>query len=196
MATPTPPSPTTLIPNPASLHAPELIVFKDSCHIREQVYVHEQQAVPLVHHLDNDDARSVHFVIYAPIITPVASTITNTQQEHIPVGTIRLLPYPDHIRPLPNSRIITALPDAEISPPSHLFFQSHPPYQIDKASTLYDGIEPYIRLGRLAVLPEYRGQGYADSLIQVAMKWAAEHPKFSYEMLSEEEKKEVPEWRG
>lgn len=36
--------------------------------------------------------------------------------------------------------------------------------------------EPSIRLGRLACLAEYRGYGLGKSIIQMALKWASEHP--------------------
>ncbi|KAF7945889.1 uncharacterized protein EAE97_004927 [Botrytis byssoidea] len=115
---------------------------------------------------------------------------------YIPVGTLRLLPYPDTLRPLPHTRIIVGLPTEEIPPSSIFFFQPSPTYRVNPASTLHDGVEPYVRLGRLAVLKEYRGRGYADLLIQAALKWAGENPRFSEEALSEEEKGTVPEWKG
>ncbi|TGO66934.1 hypothetical protein BOTNAR_0051g00140 [Botryotinia narcissicola] len=166
-------------------------IFKDSCSVREQVFVHEQHAVPLMHHLDNDDARSVHFVIYAP-----CSPAEEFPDSYIPVGTLRLLPYPDTLRPLPHTRIIAGLPTEEIPSSSTFFFQPSPTYKVNPASTLHDGVEPYVRLGRLAVLKEYRGKRYADLLIQAALKWAGENPRFSEEALSEEEKGTVPEWKG
>ncbi|TGO29363.1 hypothetical protein BPAE_0015g00070 [Botrytis paeoniae] len=169
----------------------QIPIFKDSCSVREQVYVYEQRAVPLIHHLDNDDARSVHSVIYAP-----CSFSEGSQDPYIPVGTLRLLPYPDTLRPLPHTRIIAGSPSVEIPPSSTLFFQPSPAYKVNPASTLHDGIEPYVRLGRLAVLKEHRGKGYADILIQAALKWAGENPRFSEEALSEEEKGMVPEWKG
>ncbi|KAF7903469.1 uncharacterized protein EAF01_006518 [Botrytis porri] len=177
----------------------QIPIFKDSCSVREQVFVYEQRAVPLIHHLDNDDARSVHFVIYAPpnphsLLSD--SDLETSQIPYIPVGTLRLLPYPDTLRPLPHTRIVAGSPTEEIPPSSTFFFQASPTYKINPATTFHDGIEPYIRLGRLAVLKEYRGKGYADILIQAALKWAGEHPRFSEEALREEEKGRVPEWKG
>ncbi|TGO65706.1 hypothetical protein BCON_0001g00200 [Botryotinia convoluta] len=177
---------TPLPPHKLSIQLPP-----HSCYVREQVYVYEQRAVPLIHHLDNDDARSVHLVIYAPC------SLTETSQEpYKPVGTLRLLPYPDTLRPLPHTHIIAGSPTVEIPPSSIFFFQPSPTYRVNPASTLHDGIEPYVRLGRLAVLKEHRGKGYADLLIQAALKWAGENPRFSEEALSEEEKGTVPEWKG
>ncbi|KAG4025444.1 hypothetical protein MFRU_058g00270 [Monilinia fructicola] len=179
-------------------HCSEIPIFKDACYVREQVFVHEQQAIPLIHHLDTDDARCVHIVIYAPDDVSSGGSRDTVQSKYVPVGTIRILPYPDHERPLPNSSIVAPPPitDEELLQSSILFNLPPPPYKPTIPSDLYDGIEPYIRLGRLALLPSYRGRGYADLLIQTALKWASENPKFSYEMLGEKEKKSVPEWRG
>ncbi|RAL59613.1 hypothetical protein DID88_006472 [Monilinia fructigena] len=181
----------------------EIPIFKDACYIREQVFVHEQQVVPLEHHLDPDDARSVHIVVYAPDDSEPKDVIPgdsreSLQSKYIPIGTIRVLPYPDHARTLPNSSIMAPPPITnEELPHSSIFFNLPPsPYKPTTPSALHDVIEPYIRLGRLALLPSYRGRGYANLLIQAALKWAAENPKFSYEMLGEKEKKSVPEWRG
>ncbi|KAB8298072.1 hypothetical protein EYC80_001837 [Monilinia laxa] len=191
------------LPSYNQAHCSEIPIFKDACYVREQVFVHEQQVVPLVHHLDPDDARSVHIVIYAPENSEPEDIISGDSREsfqskYVPVGTIRILPYPDHARPLPNSSIVAPPPTTnEELLHSSIFFNLPPPaYESTVSSALHDGIEPYIRLGRLALLPSYRGRGYADLLIQAALKWASENPRFSYEMLREEEKKRVPEWRG
>ena len=41
---------------------------------------------------------------------------------------------------------------------------------------IHDGKEPYIKLGRFATLPPFRGQGLGSLLIQKAVEWAQAHP--------------------
>lgn len=36
--------------------------------------------------------------------------------------------------------------------------------------------EPYVKLTRVAVLPEYRGKGIARRLVETAVDWARQHP--------------------
>ncbi|EGE07009.1 acetyltransferase [Trichophyton equinum CBS 127.97] len=35
--------------------------------------------------------------------------------------------------------------------------------------------KPFVKIGRLAVLPTYRGKGLARRLVEMALEWAAEH---------------------
>lgn len=57
-------------------------LFKDAMVVRTEVFVHEQ-GVPIENERDDDDERSIHWVIYADSETPV--------------GVIRLVPSPhDH----------------------------------------------------------------------------------------------------
>ena len=43
------------------------------------------------------------------------------------------------------------------------------------ATHMWDGHEAYIKVGRMATLKEYRGQGVARRLIQEAMEWVKGH---------------------
>lgn len=47
---------------------------------------------------------------------------------------------------------------------------------ITRTSSLHDGREPYIKLGRLATLKEYRRLGLARMLLNAALEWASQHP--------------------
>ncbi|KAM3076216.1 hypothetical protein ACMFMF_005551 [Clarireedia jacksonii] len=172
-------------------------VFLDACDVREKVFVHEQGACPVSHHLDTDDARAAHLVIYAPPPSTTTDPESESQQSgSIPVGTIRIVPYPDWPHPLPDSHFDPPPDDAEVEDASTFFFKSPPKYQVDKKTTLHDGAEPFLRFGRLCLLKEYRGKEYANLLIQEAVKWAKEHPNFAKDQLSDEEKEKIPEWKG
>ncbi|KAJ9266756.1 hypothetical protein DTO212C5_6183 [Paecilomyces variotii] len=78
---------------------------------------------------------------------------TSTDAKRTPIGVIRLVPPPHE----PHEALI------------------HP----EKAASLpkYDlSHEPYVKLTRVAVMPEYRGRGLARFLVETALQWAAEHP--------------------
>lgn len=42
----------------------------------------------------------------------------------------------------------------------------------DRVTKMHDGVEAYIKLGRLCVLKEWRGRGIANMLIETACAWA------------------------
>lgn len=166
--------------------------FKEAMSIREEVFVREQH-VPLENELDADDARSFHWVVYASVST--SSPPPSRAQHHHPstqpgagasdgrdrrrssassrraststasrvaVGTIRLVPPPHPPHPAPGSR--HAIDDREAAAAAA---------PRDRPTAKHDGREPYVKLGRLAVLPAYRGLGLARLLINAALEWAA-----------------------
>lgn len=132
--------------------------FIDAMTVREEVYVKEQN-IPLENELDEDDARSFHWVAYASI--PVKAVATNgngndqnarkhSDSTKIPIGTIRLVPPPH---------------------------PAHPGHEFTKfAPGNGDSTESYIKLGRLAVIPEFRKAGVSKLLIESALTYAREHP--------------------
>lgn len=138
-------------------------VFKDALTVREAVFVKEQ-GVPAEMELDADDARSCHWVIYdqAPGHTEV-----------VPVGTIRMVPFPHAPHPLPGSSW-----DADEDSKACMETPRPPPYITDRATSLHDGLEPYIKLGRLAVLKEFRGRKLANLLVNTAIEWAEKHSDY------------------
>jgi GNAT superfamily N-acetyltransferase len=72
---------------------------------------------------------------------------------------------------------------------SETFFRRPPPeYQVDRATSIHDGKEPYLKLGRLCVIKEFRGKKLGDKLIQAALKWAGGNPNFGIER--------SPAWKG
>jgi predicted GNAT family N-acyltransferase len=151
--------------------------FLHALSVRETVFVNEQKAVPLQHHIDGDDARSYHWVLYSP------------SNPSLPIGTVRLVPFPQHPHPEAGSRF--EAPTSSTSPqhPTVLFTTPIPEYKIDRKMDLHDGVEPVIKLGRLCVVKEERGKGYANLLIQAALAWAREHPE-GFEIEG------IPRWKG
>lgn len=157
---------------PASQQSPSIpSVFRDAMDIRDAVFVKEQKNVPLVHHIDPGDARSQHWVIYAS--SPETQSSQSPQPQ--PVGTVRLAPFPQDPHPEPGGVYEAPGEDAPVED-SRTFFTSPPQeYKIDRATSLHDGKEPYLQIGRLCILEEFRGHKFADVLIQTALKWASEN---------------------
>jgi predicted GNAT family N-acyltransferase len=148
---------------PASHQPPSIPhTFLDSLTVRETVFVHEQKNVPLVHHIDTDDARCCHWVLYSP--------------EKKPIGTVRLVPFPHRPHPSPGARFEAPGKDDPVEDSSTFFSIPPPEYRIEPATSLHDGKELYIKLGRLCVVKEFRGKNLADLLIQAALEWARGNP--------------------
>lgn len=73
-----------------------------------------------------------------------------------------------------------------------MFFAKDPVYARDRKTDLHDGVEPYVKLGRLCVVKEERGRRVADSLIQGALDWAREN----WEEVRKMDENEGGEWKG
>ncbi|KAA8572264.1 hypothetical protein MFRU_003g05120 [Monilinia fructicola] len=183
--------------------------FLDAMEVRESVFV-EEQGVPLENEFDSDDPRACHWVIYASInettnpeikdsdgnIIQRKKSITRSQ----PIGTIRLVPFPHPPHPEPGSSYhadaLETAPNAEGTNP--------PPYIVDRATTYHDGVEPYIKLGRLAVVKEFRGAGISKLLAGAAMGWAQQHPSYfnpsiatmGMQNVGASSTEEIPVWKG
>lgn len=140
--------------------------FIDAMTVREEVFV-EEQKVPLENELDDDDQRSFHWVAYASIPMKQSAEATADPNRRaststkIPIGTIRLVPPPHPPHPEPNTHHkIDALNTGERR----------------DSTVVHDGKEAYIKLGRLAVIPEFRKAGISRLLIETALAFAREHP--------------------
>jgi predicted GNAT family N-acyltransferase len=47
---------------------------------------------------------------------------------------------------------------------------------VDRATTFHDGIEPYVKVGRLAVVKEMRRAKMGGLLVRTALEWLRTHP--------------------
>jgi predicted GNAT family N-acyltransferase len=145
-------------------------VFGDAMSVREEVF--GEQGVPLEAEFDEDDRRSWHWVVYASVaVTSNGKTDDERRASasagRLAVGTIRLVPPPHG----PNKYIKTAeLKEGDKHPDA-----DPPPYISDEVQKKHP-TEPYIKLGRLAILKEYRSLGLSKLLINTALEWASKHP--------------------
>ena len=149
--------------NSAELHTsqpagvPE--VFRDAMSVRQEVFV-EEQHVPQENEYDLDDPRSFHWVAYASVgisseQRAAAAAATDTAESgrkgstanKLAIGTIRLVPPPHP--PHPEASSHHAIDNHENVPEEDSEDSVH--------MQVHDGKEPYIKLGRLAVLPPFRG---------------------------------------
>jgi len=139
------------------------MTFLDCMVVRENVFVKEQ-GVPLAMEADSDDARSCHWVVYDH---------EPPSQVPIPVATIRLVPFPHEPHPLPGSSW-----DVDETTGDPGLISAPPAWITDRKTSFHDGEEPYLKLGRLAVIKEFRGKGIADLLVKTAIEWAQQNPTF------------------
>ncbi|KAL5328891.1 hypothetical protein ACEPPN_002400 [Leptodophora sp. 'Broadleaf-Isolate-01'] len=171
--------------------------FLDAMEVREQVFV-DEQSVPLENEFDPDDHRSCHWVIYAsintitdPEVKDAAGNIITRKKSttrSTPIGTIRLVPFPHPPHPEPGSKYtadaLTTNPNStpDINPTSTSLSPSPstnpPPSTHDRPTTFHDGKEPYIKLGRLALLREFRGSGIAKMLVSAAVTWMGQNATY------------------
>jgi len=159
-------------------------LFRDALSIRQEVYC-DEQGVALENEVDEDDKRSWHWVVNASVAStsspPPENLIDTTPQStngsirgtsarktdeerrpsasaiSLPVGTIRLIPPPHG----PNPYKAEEVANSDSPAPA----QSHHPK------------EPYIKLGRLATLREYRRLGLSRLLINTALEFASKNPQ-------------------
>jgi predicted GNAT family N-acyltransferase len=190
--------------------------FLDAMSVREQVFVAEQH-VPQSNEFDSDDPRSCHWVIYASVNQTVTPAITDpstgailqprqSKSESLPIGTIRLVPFPHpphprnggiyidgeltnagepltNLNPPPTSSSSPSASQPPTIPPlskeeHHRLTTPNPPFAPDRPTTFHSGHEPYLKLGRLAITTPFRRRGIARQLIQTALAWARTHPQY------------------
>lgn len=169
------------LPPAAQLNACIPPTFRDAMVVRTAVFVQEQN-IPQENEYDADDARCAHWVLYSDV------------SKETPIGTIRLVPYPHGPHPVPGGVYVdgelvdttspsTTDPSAPAAHPSSTPTttqptapSSHP--TTHEAKSHEEEEEPYLKLGRLAVLRTARGQGHAATLIRTALAWARDHPSY------------------
>lgn len=86
-----------------------------------------------------------------------------------PIGTIRLVPFPHSPHPVPGSKFFFSPSDSTSSPSEAV---------LDRPTSFHDGKEPYIKLGRIAVIKGWRGKGVSGILARAALAWARENSTF------------------
>ncbi|KAL1837522.1 hypothetical protein VTJ49DRAFT_3689 [Mycothermus thermophilus] len=179
--------------------------FIDAMTVRTEVFVREQ-GVPQENEFDADDARSAHWVIYASVNQTISPAITDpttgeilrprqSETRSVPIGTVRLVPFPHPPHPQPGGVYVDGelvsdsgggdskdeAAGAEPSPTITTTPTTNtvlPPFHPDRPTTYHDGREPYVKLGRLAVLRAFRGRGIAAQLIRTAIDWMRKHPRY------------------
>ncbi|KAF2431397.1 hypothetical protein EJ08DRAFT_648924 [Tothia fuscella] len=181
-------------------------IFTEAMSVREEVFVKEQ-GVPLENELDQDDARSYHWVVYASVGTTHSSTSTSGSpeaQHRKSAGHSRQSSNDERRRSSGSTASRVPVGTIRLVPPPHKHSASQ-----KSASGLYDGPqwepkEPYIKLGRLATLSPYRGLGLSKLLVNSAVDWARSHVDEIVTPLSPAEieaarlegKKEQEPWEG
>lgn len=112
-----------------------------------------EQGCSLEGEVDEDDARSWHFVAFA---------------EGRACATLRVVP-PDGAHHGERDDGV----DGEGQEGERGGERATQPYH--GAISMWDGKEKYIKIGRMATLKEYRGQGVAARLLEEALRWAGAH---------------------
>jgi GNAT superfamily N-acetyltransferase len=134
--------------------------YLDSQTVQENVFVEEQNAVPIKYQQDRDDTRSFCWVLYSSF--PAVRSI----------GTILLVPFPHHPHLAPGVRFEVPNEEPHNFSQIMLFNMPLPVYAVERKTSLHDGAESYVKLGRLCVAKEERGKRFADFLINAALDWA------------------------
>ena len=141
--------------------------LKSAIAVRFSVYVYEQH-FSAKEEIDSDDPRSWHWVALAAprgrsALSGNERAILGdgeTGTEHIVASTLRLVP------------VSSLLPAADFHGASPHGFAEGPSR---RPTALWDGCEPYIKIGRLATLPSHRRMGFGKLLVESAVEWAGLH---------------------
>ncbi|KAK5631235.1 hypothetical protein RRF57_006949 [Xylaria bambusicola] len=78
------------------------------------------------------------------------------------------------------------------------------PFGADRQTEFHNGKEPYVKLGRIAVLPEFRGHQIAVQLWNAAKRWLQENPTYFNPSVKElgmdtmqvDQAGDIPKWNG
>ncbi|KAM5351863.1 hypothetical protein ACJ41O_004586 [Fusarium nematophilum] len=189
--------------------------FLDAMEVRQQVFV-EEQGVPAENEFDSDDPRSCHWVVYASVNKTEEEEIRDEEGNVIqprwsstrstPIGTIRVVPFPHEEHPRDGGRYWNGVLQGEDGGKSEstLTTPAGRAYIVDRATTLHDGKEPYVKLGRLAVIKEFRGHRIAGLLVKTVLAWLKENSSFfdpsikeiGLEQMGASSEKDIPQWTG
>jgi len=147
--------------------------FKEAMSVREDVFVKEQ-GCSLEEEVDEDDARSFHWVAYASVGTSHSSPPVSpvTQQHRGSSNLSRNASVDEGRRNSGSTANKLAVGTIRLVPPPHA-----PHMTADgKEELLLGPRKTYIKLGRLATLSPFRKLGLSKLLISSALDWARQHP--------------------
>ncbi|KAK4152597.1 acyl-CoA N-acyltransferase [Chaetomidium leptoderma] len=217
---------------PASASIPR--TFLDAMTVRSEVFVQEQNIPQSNEFDPDDPRcahwviyASVNQTIAPAVTDPTTGEVIRPRQSEtksLPIGTVRLVPFPHPPHPrkggvyvdgeLINTTTTTTPPNGDTPlPVQPLTSQEQeqarrastiPTFTPDRPTTLHDGREPYVKLGRLAVTKEFRGRGLAGQLVRTAVDWMRKHPSYfdpspaerGFEHLGMEQGGTLPRWNG
>lgn len=179
-------------------------IFLDAMKVRHNVFILEQK-VPLESELDEDDTRSVHWVAH---MTDSGDNTSPLSQQAVGTIRVVPYPQPAHPTPGGAYSIIDGAvilkgkwvrkdsqgTAAAVAPPTHKTPKSELEYLPateadheaenlaavgpDRATSMHDGKEPYVKLGRIAVLSSFRGFRLGQYLVQTAVDWIQKNPTY------------------
>ncbi|CAK7233487.1 hypothetical protein SEUCBS140593_008619 [Sporothrix eucalyptigena] len=178
--------------------------FLDAMKVRHSVFIVEQK-VPLECELDEDDPRSCHWVAHMSDGGANTSAMSQQAVGTIRVVPYPQVPHPvpgaaytiaNGVNVIKGRWVIKAEagkdgetskvpppPPTYTTPQSQLEFVPASPDAVedegeDRATSLHDGKEPYVKLGRIAVLSYFRGFRLGQYLVQTTLDWIKANPTF------------------
>lgn len=190
--------------------------FVDAMEVRQDVFIVEQD-VPVENEFDSDDPRCCHWVAYASVhkteeqeVRDEAGNVVQPRKSSTrttPIGTIRLVPFPHEPHPKSGGQYWNnVLQDAneEEREAAAADPETRRSYKADRPTTFHDGKESYVKLGRLAVQKDFRGQGIAGLLVTTVLEWLKENPAYfdpsiteiGLEQMGAARETEIPSWGG
>jgi predicted GNAT family N-acyltransferase len=200
-------------------HIPK--AFVDAMEVREQVFVQEQ-SVPIENEFDDDDPRACHWIVYASVNTIQEAEVRDEDGKVVqqrrsstrstPIGTVRIVPFPHEPHPVPEGQywngVLKSVGEEKVlgqpltdAPESGILAGQKPQ---DRATTFHDGKEPYLKIGRLAVVKEFRGHMIAKLLATTVLSWLKSNPSFfdpsvagvGLAQLGVSDTADIPRWTG
>ncbi|KAL9608215.1 MAG: hypothetical protein Q9167_006937 [Letrouitia subvulpina] len=161
------PSSRLLLPKLSDSSIPPL--FKAALEVRDKVFVQEQQC-PAENEIDEDDAKSWHWVCFD--MAETAGTQLGRGTIGRPVGTLRLIPAaPAEVEgeEMDREHLVKSEEDGREEGEG---LRTEPRHG---KTEMWDGLESFVKVGRMATLKEYRGQGLARRLLEEAISWVGKN---------------------